>query len=211
MSKLIVITHLGIHTPPYLYVSVWACRQPPAPPGAGWIKTRAFGPLGVGGPDAVRVEALAQAAMGVTKGGFYWHFDDRNALLEEMLDTWERVVSDGSVIMLVESHGGDARERLRHLFTIASSIDDMVAIELAIREWARRDPAVRKRLHRLDNRRMDYLRSLFAEITSDPEDVEARSYVAFSSFIATHYIRADHGGRTRKDVIEYAAIERMLT
>ena len=48
--------------------------------------------LAAGGPDAVRIEALAQA-LGVTKGGFYWHFDDRRALLEEMLDAWERRAS----------------------------------------------------------------------------------------------------------------------
>ena len=37
--------------------------------------------LGDGGPEAVRIESLAQA-LGVSKGGFYWHFKDRQALLE---------------------------------------------------------------------------------------------------------------------------------
>ena len=48
--------------------------------------------LAAGGPDAVRVEHLAQA-LGVTKGSFYRHFDDRDALLEGMLDTWEQMLS----------------------------------------------------------------------------------------------------------------------
>src|SRR5215207_8291696 len=39
-----------------------------------------------GGPDAVRMEAPARA-LGVAEGGFYWNFDDRRALLAEMLDT----------------------------------------------------------------------------------------------------------------------------
>ena len=43
--------------------------------------------LGDGGLDAVRIEPLAQA-IGVTKGGFYWHFADRGALLDEVLDAW---------------------------------------------------------------------------------------------------------------------------
>ena len=66
------------------------------------------------GPDAVRVEALAQA-LGVTKGGFYWHFADRRALLDEMLDAWERSLVD-EVIARVEAGGGDARAKLGRLF-----------------------------------------------------------------------------------------------
>jgi AcrR family transcriptional regulator len=155
--------------------------------------------LGFGGPDAVRIEALAQA-LGVTKGGFYWHFDGRPALLEEMLDTWERLVVD-EVINQVESGGGDARAKLRRLFALAVSIDDMVMIELAIREWARRDKSVAKRLKRIDNRRMDYMRGLFGGVTSDKDDIEVRSLLAFSVFIANHFIAADHGKRTRADVI----------
>ena len=41
--------------------------------------------LATGGVDAVRVEALAKT-LGVTKGGFYGYFADREALLTEMLE-----------------------------------------------------------------------------------------------------------------------------
>ncbi len=61
-------------------------------PRSRWIEEGLLA-LAAGGPDAVRVEALAQA-LGVTKGGFYGHFADRNALLEEMLDSWERMSTD---------------------------------------------------------------------------------------------------------------------
>lgn len=171
-------------------------------PRASWIEAGLHA-LGVGGPDAVRIEALAQA-LGVTKGGFYWHFDDRGALLEEMLDTWERVVTD-DVISVVEAEAGDARAKLRRLFAIAVSVDDMVKIELAIREWARRDSSVALRLRRLDNRRMAYMRSLFGQLTDDEGDVEARCLLAFSIFIANQFIAADHNGRTRLDVVDLAA------
>ena len=50
-----------------------------------------------------------------TKGGFYWHFEDRSALLHEVLDEWERLLLD-EVIERVEAKGGDARARLRRLF-----------------------------------------------------------------------------------------------
>ena len=138
-------------------------------PRTSWID-EGLRALGVGGPEAVRIETLAQA-LGVTKGGFYWHFGDRGALLEEMLDTWERVVTD-RVIERVEGGGGDARAKLRRLFAIAVSSDEMLDVELAIREWARRDKKVARRLERLDNRRMDYMRPLFAEFCPGDDEVE---------------------------------------
>src|SRR5258708_32740748 len=70
-----------------------------------------LGALAGGGRAAVRVEALAQA-LGVTKGGFYGHFADRDALLDEMLDTWERMSTD-EVVERVEHKGGDIGARLR--------------------------------------------------------------------------------------------------
>ena len=79
-------------------------------PRSRWIE-EGLRALAAGGPDAVRVEALARA-LGVTKGGFYGHFADRNALLEEMLDTWERR-STQEVIERVERQGGDVRTRHR--------------------------------------------------------------------------------------------------
>jgi AcrR family transcriptional regulator len=176
----------------------------PAPrtPPSRWVE-EGLRALAVGGPDAVRIEPLAQA-LGVTKGGFYGYFSDRHALLEEMLDTWERKGID-EVIEHVEGAGGDARTRLRRLFTLASSsTDEQLRIELAIRDWARRDKSVAKRLKRIDNRRMEYMRALFEGFCRDGDEVEACCLLAFSLFIGSPFITADHDGRSRADVVEQA-------
>jgi AcrR family transcriptional regulator len=170
-------------------------------PRSAWID-EGLRALAAGGPNAVRIEPLAQA-LGVTKGGFYWHFDDRRALLDEMLDTWERASVD-EVIERVEGEGGDARARLRRLGGLASSSHGLLAIDLAVRDWARREQTVAERLRRVDNRRMDYLRSLFAAFCPDEDDVEARSMLAFSLWIGNHFIAADHGTHSRAGVLELA-------
>ncbi len=180
---------------------------PTRTPRSGWID-EGLRALGVGGPDAVRVEKLAQG-LGVTKGGFYWHFDDRHALLDEMLDTWERIGVD-AVIERVEGGGGDARAKLRRLFGVTSSGGDLMEIELAIRDWARRDKTVAKRLRRVDNRRMEYMRSLFGAFCPDEDDVEVRCMLAFSLWIGNHFMAAQHGDRTRSQVLRLA-IDRLLS
>ncbi len=174
---------------------------PTRTPRTRWIEA-GLGALASGGPDAVRIEPLAQA-LGVTKGGFYWHFEDRGALLDEMLDRWERLLVD-QVIERVEGEGGGARDKLRRLFGLASSIGELLKVELAVRDWARRDRAVARRLRRVDNRRMDYMRSLFGAFCPNPDDVEARCLLAMSLFVGSHFIAADHGPRPRREVAQLA-------
>jgi AcrR family transcriptional regulator len=156
--------------------------------------------IAAGGPDSVRIEPLAKA-LGVTKGGFYWHFDDRRALLAEMLDAWERVCIV-EVIDEVESEGGDGRDRLWHLFTLARP--GLLEIDLAVRDWARRDKVVAERLRDADNRRMEYLRSLFRDFVPDEDEVEVRCTLAVSLWIGNHFIAADHGRRTTAEVMKLA-------
>ncbi|QHC23899.1 TetR/AcrR family transcriptional regulator [Streptomyces sp. GS7] len=170
-------------------------------PRGKWIE-EGLRALSTGGPDAVRIESLAQV-LGVSKGGFYGYFGNREALLTEMLDTWERDTTEG-VIEEVERDGGDARAKLERLLTLALFTEEpgrATAVSLSIRDWARRDEAVAERLRRVDNRRMDYLRSLFGCFCSGDE-VEVRSMLAFTLRIGSHFVAADHGARSREEVLK---------
>lgn len=168
---------------------------------SGWID-EGLRALGAGGPEAVRVELLAKA-LGVSKGGFYWHFANRGVFLEGLLDMWEQRSLD-EVIERVEAEGGDARARLRRLFALAASAKGLLKVDLAVRDWARRDDVVAERLRRVDNRRMAYLRSLFGDFCSPEDEVEARCLLVGSLWIGSHFMAADHGARSREDVLELA-------
>jgi AcrR family transcriptional regulator len=176
---------------------------PPRTPRNRWIE-QGLRALAAGGPDAVRIESLAKQ-LGVTKGGFYGYFDDRPALLGEMLDEWERAMID-QVIERVEGEGGDATAKLRRLFALAASAEarELLRVDLAVRDWSRRDRRVAERLRRVDNRRMDYLRSLFGASCADEDEVEARCMVAISLFVGSPFVAADHGGRSRAEVVALA-------
>ncbi|HWJ12025.1 MAG TPA: TetR/AcrR family transcriptional regulator [Nocardioides sp.] len=166
--------------------------------------------LAEGGPDAVRVEQLA-ARLGVSKGGFYWHFSERGDFLTKMLDAWESTVVE-DVIRTIETQGGGPREQLRQLFALARvSATSTVGLgaELAIRDWARRDTAVADRLRRVDDRRMGYLRGLFRQLSPDAEDTEARCLQVYALFIGGPFITAGHGDLTREQVVR-RALARLL-
>jgi AcrR family transcriptional regulator len=156
--------------------------------------------LGDGGPDAVRVEALART-LGVTKGGFYWHFDDRRSLLDEVLDAWERTSVD-EVIARVDAEAGDARAQLRRLFGLAGAHPELLEVDHAVREWARRDATAARRLRRVDNRRIAYLRTLFGAVCADADEVEARALLTMALYAGGPFVAADHEGRSRAEVLE---------
>lgn len=174
----------------------------PRTPRDRWIE-EGLRALADGGPDAVRVEVLAKR-LGVTKGGFYGYFSDRDALLEAMLDTWERESTD-EVIDQVEQEGGDPRTKIQRAGALTFSSDRLLPLDLAIRVWARYDEAVAARLRRVDSRRMDLLRENFGTFCADPDEVEARSLMAFCMTIGRHFVDLDHGHRTRAEVAAYAS------
>jgi hypothetical protein len=56
---------------------------------------------------------------------------------------------------------------------------------------------------------MEYLRALIGTFSDDADDVEARGMLAFSLAIGSHFIAADHDGRSRRQVLERAT-QRLL-
>ena len=156
--------------------------------------------LASGGLAAVRVEALARA-LGVTKGSFYWHFANRGAWVEAMLEAWEQRQTL-SVIEQVEQEGGDARARLEALARLASlDSDDDYRVEMALRDEARRNPEIAAFVERVDERRMGYLRQLFGDLGYGELETEARSLLAYSLLIGDYFIAPSPGAPDRRDVL----------
>jgi AcrR family transcriptional regulator len=162
-----------------------------------WIDA-ALEALGERGVEAVRVEPLARK-LGVTKGSFYWHFRDRGALLEAMLDRWDRLATQ-AIIDEVEALTGPAESKLRAAFSIALATR-RADLEVALRQWARRDRRVRRAVERVDGRRMGYVQALFEELGFLPGDAHARSFLAYSMLFGDHFIASD-GTSRRRELLE---------
>ena len=122
--------------------------------------------LARGGVSAVAVEPLAKA-LRTTKGSFYWHFADRNALLEATLELWE--LRDTDRVMANLDATLDVEARLRRLLGLAfRSVNDGAAgsagtVELALQASASQ-PLVASVLHRVTSRRLELMTSLFVEL-----------------------------------------------
>lgn len=128
------------------------------------------------GVEAVRVEPLAKLLC-VTRGSFYWHFKNRDDLLEAMLQEWETLNTD-RIIENVEALDSNPRDKLLSLLEIAAQDDDR--LEKAIRIWAVNDLKAETTIARVDKRRLDYLQNLFLQIGFSNTDAKVRAQVAYS-------------------------------
>ncbi len=137
--------------------------------------------LAEGGVDNVRVEPLARR-LKVTKGGFYWHFRDRSDLLARLLARWR----DGRVAVIARhatpAEGEDAAAVLRRL--LSRYLDHPnprgTAIEMAVRTWARLDPAAAEAVAAVDAARLARVEPLFAALGAAPEEAGARARLFYA-------------------------------
>jgi AcrR family transcriptional regulator len=145
----------------------------------------ALAALAAGGLSAVAVEPLAKS-LGTTKGSFYWHFADRNALLVATLKLWERRDTERVVADLHETQ--DALSRLRTILHLTfTSVGDGAAgrggtVELALQASASH-PQVAATLQRVTRRRLEVVTKLYVELGSSPARARQRALLAYTAYL----------------------------
>jgi len=146
--------------------------------GDAWMAA-AFDLLATDGIDGVRVELLARK-LGVTKGSFYWHFKDRDALHGALLERWRRNATL-DLIQWVEQQA-DPRVlfgQLLRMPCISRLPDQTLDVELALRLWARRDERPAAVLQEVDELRVRHIGSLIAACGVPAEQARARAVLAY--------------------------------
>ena len=160
--------------------------------GGAWIAA-ALEVLASKGIEGVRVEILAKH-LKITKGSFYWHFKNRRALLDAMLNEWRRRATLVIIDRLESSHD-PAVQRLQRLLRLqfdAASAAQTAHVELSIRLWGRTDKKALEVLREIDGLRLRYIAGLFEEMGFEPSDARARALIAYSYMrVSRALIRAD--------------------
>ena len=166
-----------------------------------WIE-EGLSALAASGPDAVRIESLAQA-LGVTKGGFYWHFKDRRDLLDALLRSWSRgriaAIEQQADAKQSRLDDATARARLKSLIRLYSQHVNRqgLAIELAIRQWAHGDPAAAQAVARVDAARLANVARLYGALGLAPRDAEARAFLFYAFIFGQSLLGLGRGPRQR--------------
>jgi AcrR family transcriptional regulator len=138
------------------------------------------------GVAGVRVEGMARE-LGVAKSGFYWHFQDRDDLLHQMLGYWAHEYTEVATRNPELLHA-TPEERLRLTMHMILELD-LGGLDVSLRAWAKRDPEVARVVRRVYAMRSEFIGGAFAELGFTGEDLEMRTrlFVVYHSWERTAF------------------------
>jgi len=142
-----------------------------------WIRV-ALQTLIDAGVERVKVLPLS-ARLGVTRGSFYWHFKNRAALLDALIERWERQNTD-AILGQAALGGNDITAAILNVFECW--VDDRLfdpKLDFAVREWARRSPQVRAIVEQEDEKRVAGLARMFARAGYGRQEAFVRARVLY--------------------------------
>ncbi len=133
--------------------------------------------------DGVKALTLGRlcSRLGVTKGSFYWHFNDMQAYRKALIDTWA-AVRDEDRGYFDDLATDSPRQRLSRMMTALVGPRHWM-LERAMREWARSESAVAAAVRASDRRVIAAVRKAFLDEGFDPDQAEMRANATFAAGI----------------------------
>lgn len=132
------------------------------------------------GVRALKVERLCQQ-VGVTRGSFYWHFEDMDGYRAALVKSWN-VFLEKDRQSLAELDALPPRERLSAMMTALVSPEHWM-LERAMREWARTDSAAAANVRAADRRLLHHVAKAYSDYGFEPADAKLRAELTFASGI----------------------------
>ena len=160
-----------------------------------WLNT-ALVVLNEEGVNGLKVLPLSKR-MGVTRGSFYWHFEDRDELLKQVLRHWDEELT-GTVIAHARSLDVSPREKLEDVLTNVL-LNRRDIYDKAISAWGAFDEEAAKVYNRVIRKRLRFMTSLLVESGVQKSDAEFRARLILG------FMSMDVGDRSRRSRAEHVA------
>lgn len=168
----------------------------PAPNERGWRGSAdlwldaAYQLLIEGGVEAVKVMPLAER-LGLSRTSFYWHFADREALLDGLIARWQSR-NTANLVARTEQPAETITAAVLNLFDcwILQDLFDS-RLEFAIRTWALTDPALAKTLAAADALRIAAIKAMFLRFGYSDAEADIRAHTVYLTQIGYISMRMD--------------------
>ena len=172
---------------PLISNSATASRQPRLT-AEDWIEA-ALSTLVKDGIEAVQITTLARH-LNVTRGSFYWHFENRGTLLDFLLTEW-RARNTGVMIEAI-SNARSLDDGVLALFSVwvdHSRFDP--DLDQAIRDWARHSAKLRKAVKAEDKARIIAIADFFERYGFEKTEAFIRARVIYFTQISYYALQIE--------------------
>jgi AcrR family transcriptional regulator len=137
------------------------------------------------GFEALKADVLARK-LGVSRGSFYWHFEDIETFHARVIHQWRQVATEAIIADVELREGPDRRldVLLRHAF------GDGAALEVGMRAWADNNPTAAQALRQVDRQRRTYIEKLLRELGMPAPLAALRTMVLYWAYLGaavSHY------------------------
>jgi len=141
------------------------------------------------GVDGLRITRLADE-LAVTRGSFYWHFKDREDLLQALVGHWQRK-NTAAVVLSVQDAGtiDDGILALFDTWLDPARFDPL--LDSAVRDWARRSDTLREAIEDADRARVSAIASLFEKFGYDNPEAFIRARVIYFTQIGYYALHIE--------------------
>jgi AcrR family transcriptional regulator len=153
------------------------------------------------GVSHVKVLTLARS-LGVSRSSFYWYFRSREDLLDRLLERWE-----GQNTRAVLDHAARPASNIcRAVMNLFECFIDPTRfdprLDFAVREWARRSPAVRTRLDAADAVRVNAIRDMFLRHGFEETEAFTRARIIYFMQIGYYALVENEPFETRFTLLQ---------
>ena len=131
-----------------------------------------------GGIEQVKVEPLAER-LKVSRGSFYWHFADRQALLDALLALWEETALEPMRAVATERDLGPVERYEKFMRVWIEGEPYCPVFDLAIRRWAMVSPNVARVVKKADEARIKLLADIFKDMGHEPDEAFIRARITY--------------------------------
>lgn len=140
------------------------------------------------GVAAVAVEPLARK-LGVTKGSFYWHFANREALLEAALALWEKQETDDVLKRIGDEP--DPLHRIQRVFHKVDASTHTSRQYMTLAAAAAHDRMIQDVVMRVSERRLEFIIQCYIDLGLPEDDAKRWGASAYSIYLGVLQLRWD--------------------
>jgi AcrR family transcriptional regulator len=154
------------------------------------------------GTAGVEINKLAKR-LGVSRGGFYWFFTNREQLLDELLAYWVQT-STAVFERILQASGRNGVQEFQAIIDLWIDENEYdPKWDGAVRDWARTSAAVLKAVQSVDEKRIAVLEQVFLDLGFKGKDAHVRARITYYHQVGYYALGIRESRKQRLDLIPF--------